>query len=480
MRARGILVNRKSAIPLHRQLTSALRDAILSGRLTPGQRLLSSRELQTHLGLSRNTIVDALGQLHAEGHLVTLRGVGTFVAQHVYRRPEDKNESKSGVVPPPATAYLSAQSLAANLHETVPFRPGVPALNLFPSAQFKRSFNARDWTCRLLDYPDPLGYEPLRAAIARRLQQTRGIACSPDQVLVTNGAQAAFMLIVRVLLKKGDLAVVEDPGYPNVRATLMAHGARILAAPVDWAGIDVGAFARRRARVVYVTPSHQYPSGAVLSLDRRFALLAWAEKRGGWIVEDDYDSEFNYTDRAQPALHGLAEGGPVVYVGTFSKVLSPALRIAYIVVPPALRDAFTAAQQVTGGTPDAIVQSALARFMDAGHLGRHIAKMRKVYDERRKFVAAALSAVPGEVFRVRDSRAGLHFIAELADGIRDDEVSERAARAGVIVPPLSSYFHGKVSRNGLVIGYAASALPDARKAIAALTSAVSAVENRAP
>lgn len=472
---RGIRVDRASGVPLHRQLASALRDSILTGSLAPGERVLSSRELQTHLGLSRNTVVDALAQLHAEGYLVTVRGVGTFVAPQVHRRPkESRNAPETGVAPSDAAkADVLVHVLAANLQETAPFRPGVPALDLFPSAQFKRCFNANDWTSAVLDYPDPFGYAPLREAIAKRLQQARGIACSPERVLITGGAQAAFSLIVRVLLGRGDLAVVEDPGYPNVRATLVAHGAHIFAAPVDEAGINVDAFARQRAKLAYVTPSHQYPSGSVLSLDRRSALLHWAEKHDGWIVEDDYDSEFNYTGRPQPALHSLAEGRRVVYVGTFSKVLSPALRIAYIVVPQALRAAFTAAQQVTGGAPDTIVQAALARFMNAGHLGRHITKMRKIYDERRRFVRAQLETMSGPRLRVNDSSAGLHFVAELPDGVRDDVVSERAAAAGVILPPLSGYFHERPARRGLVVGYAATAIPEARNAIAVVADILS-------
>ncbi|HEY8313463.1 MAG TPA: PLP-dependent aminotransferase family protein [Candidatus Baltobacteraceae bacterium] len=474
MKRHGILINRNSSVPLHRQLESSLRNAILSGSLPAGERIVSSRELQTHLGLSRNTILDALAQLHAEGYLVTTRGVGTFVAPHVHGLPaHEKSRPETPIVPSTsADRYASMHGLAANLQGDAPFRPGLPALDLFPSAQLKRAFDASGWTPAVLDYPNAFGYEPLRAAIARRLQQTRGIVCSVDQILITGGAQAAFSLVARVMLDANDVAVIEDPGYSSVRAILLARGAKILAAPVDEAGIDVSSFRKRRAKLAYVTPSHQYPTGAVLSLDRRLALLDWAAKNDGWIIEDDYDSEFNYTGRPQPALQGLGDGRRVIYVGTFSKVLSPALRIAYLVIPQSLRSSFEAVHQITHGPPSTIVQSALARFMDDGHLSRHIAKMRRIYDQRRCCVSAELEKVAGSVFRVRDSRAGLHFIAELPRNVRDADFSRRAARQGIIVPALSSYFHGESTLNGIVVGYAATSIPDARRAVAAMVDAL--------
>lgn len=320
----------------------------------------------------------------------------------------------------------------------------------------------------MLDYARVFGHEGLRSAIARRVQQTRGVVCSPDQILVTGGAQSAFSLICRVLLAAGDAAIIEDPGYSNVRAVLLTCGARIIAAPVDEGGIKVSSFAKRKAKLAYVTPSHQYPSGAVLSLDRRFALLDWAAEHDGWIIEDDYDSEFNYTERPQPALQGLGNGERVIYVGTFSKVLSPALRIAYLVLPRPLLAAFEAASQVSGGPPDMFVQAALARFMDDGHFGRHIARMRKVYDERRRFVSGELNALGGGAFTIRDTRAGLHFVAELPTEVDDLAFSGRAAQHGIIAPALSSYYYGPARRNGIVIGYASSAIEDARPAVAIL------------
>lgn len=472
----GILVNRSSAVPLHRQLAAAFRDAILSGRLAAGERLVSSRDLQRHLGLSRKTIVEALDQLQAEGYLITTRGVGTFVSQSLHRTsvrakrlpPIRINASTS------AAAHVAAASLTDSLGASAPFRPGLPALDLFPATRFKRCFRAQDWTKEVLDEPDPLGFAPLREAIASRLEQTRAVACLPGQVLIVSGVQSALSLISAVLLRDGDATIIEDPSYPNARAVFEARQARIVPTPVDRDGVNAALFPRSGARLVYVTPSHQYPTGAVLSLERRFALLQWAETHDAWIVEDDYDSEFNYTGRPQPALHGLAGGRRVLYLGTFSKVLSPALRLAYLVVPRELRRAFESVHRISGGIQNTILQAALARFMSEGYFGRHITRMRKLYDQRRAFVAAELARAAGGSFQIRDSRAGLHFIAELPARVNDVSLSARSKKLGIIVPPLSRYFLGSAPQNGLLVGFAATTLPAAAAAISTLASLIQA------
>jgi GntR family transcriptional regulator / MocR family aminotransferase len=472
VQTKGIVLDRGSAVPLQRQLEAALRDAILSGELKPGDRILASRELQTHLGLSRNTIVNALAQLQAEGYVVTAKGAGTFVAdglQHFRTKAKQDVSAEEDLLPTQlAVAFRRAQPLATNLHGALPFRPGIPAVDLFPVPQFRRGFASDRWDADVLDYPCTFGDRRLREAIARRLRQTRGIACSADTVIITGGAQAAFALIARVLLARGDSTIVEEPGYPSVRAAFLAEGARIHYVPVDHAGIRVAAFANRRARLVHTTPSHQYPTGTVLSLERRLALLSWAKKQDAWIVEDDYDSEFNYTGRAQPALHSLDDGQHVLYAGTFSKSLAPGLRIAYIVVPGSLRMAFEAALDVAGTAPSMVLQRALATFMERGHFGRHVTKMRKIYDQRRRFVSEELVRLSGSTMEIVDSMAGLHFIAYLPKAISDAAASARALQLGVIAPALSSYYHGSPESNGLVIGYAAADLPAAKQAAAKL------------
>ncbi len=364
-----------------------------------------------------------------------------------------------------AVEFLRVEALAANLQRTGPFRPGMPALDLFPAAQLLRASKPADWTSEFLGYDVPFGHLPLRTAIAARLKQTRGIVCSADDVIITNGAQSAFALLARVLVDKGDRAIVEDPGYTNLRAVLVAEGARIAGVPVDEHGIVVSVFKKRRAKLVCVTPSHQYPTGSVLSLERRFELLGWANEHDGWIVEDDYDSEFNYTNRPQPALQGLGGGGRVIYVGTFSKVLSPALRVAYLVVPKTLRAAFEAAHLVTGGAPNTFIQAALAAFIASGSLRRHVARMRRIYDERRTFVRDELKRAAGSTFDIRDTSAGLHFVALLPRRISDVRFSERVSKRGIILPALSSYSCDTPPRNGVVFGFAATSTERARAAI---------------
>lgn len=451
---RGIVLDLESEMPLHRQLTTVFRDAILTGKLQPGERVLSSRELCGYFGISRNTALNALGQLQAEGYLVTVPGSGTFVAG-VAAQATHGNE------------YREPDEI---LTGAVPFRPGLPDHDCFPVALFKRSLCTLDWTQGLRDDPRSWTDDRLRTAIVQRLHQTRGVDCSPEQVFIVPSTLYAVSLAGRALLNPGDGAVIEEPGCPAVRSALLALGARLVPVAVDDEGIDVDAVTQHRAALAVIAPSHQYPTGAPLSLERRFALLEWASQCRAWILENDYDGDFNYTHRQQPALQVLDEGRRVLYLGTFSKVLSPSIRIAYLIAPRALCPALKSAHQATAGYANPIMQAALAAFMERGHFARHVAKMRTIYDERRRFLSSALT---GAGLQVRDWGAGLHFTADVPEPLEDRQVSARALERGISVPPLSTCFHGRSTMNGLIFGFAATPIPAAKTAVGALMEALS-------
>lgn len=360
-----ISVDRSSAAPLHRQLYEGLREAILSGRLSAGALLPSTRELAAGLGVSRNTATSAYAQLLAEGYLEGRVGSGTYVARSL---PDDLLRARSGPGGEPGGAgaevalsrrgRLLAATPTTTARDAGParaFRPGIPALDAFPFGLWRR-LESRFWRRPppgLLGYGDPAGYGPLRAGISAYLRAARAVRCSPEQVIVVSGSQQALDLAARVLLDPGDAAWVEEPGYAGARAALLGAGARLVPVPVDEEGLDVAAGARLGpdARLVHVTPSHQYPLGATMSLARRLELLGWARRSGAWVLEDDYDSEYRYAGRPLEALQGLDAEGRVIYVGTFSKVLFPSLRLGYLVLPPDLVDAFAAARELTDRHP---------------------------------------------------------------------------------------------------------------------------------
>jgi len=309
----------------------------------------------------------------------------------------------------------------------------------------------------LLGYGEPAGHRPLRQAIAAYLGAARAVRCSWEQIVVVSGSQQALDLAARVLLDPGDEAWVEDPGYAGARAALAGSGARVVPVQVDEEGLDVaaGETAAPGARLACVTPSHQYPSGVTMSLERRLALLEWADRAGAWVVEDDYDSEYRYSGRPLEALQGLDPSGDVVYVGTFSKVLSPGLRLGYLLAPPDLTGAFVAAREFTDRHPPQVEQAVLADFMAEGHFGRHVRRMRSLYAERR---AALLESAERELAGLLDvvpAEAGMHLVGLLPEGEDDREASRRAAAAGVEAPPLSAFSQAPSRAGGLVLGYAA-------------------------
>jgi GntR family transcriptional regulator/MocR family aminotransferase len=360
------------------------------------------------------------------------------------------------------------------------FAPCLPSLGDFPAATWGRlaARHARLTTPALLLPGEPAGYRPLREAVAAYVTAGRGVRCDWRQVLIVTSTQQALDLAARLLLDPGDEAWIEEPGYLGARAALEAAGARVVPVPVDDQGLDVAAGEARapRARLAYVTPSHQYPLGVTLTLERRLALLAWAARTGAWVVEDDYDSEFRYDGRPLAAAQGLDDAGRVLYVGTFNKVLFPALRLAYLVVPSDLVDAFAAARTLADGHPPTFPQAVLADFIAAGHFAAHLRHMRGVYRERRDALrAAAAEHLAGRV-RLGPADAGMHVVAWLERERDDRAAARRCGAAGLDVPPLSRYYVARPPAPGLLIHYAGTPPRELRQGIRTLADALGAAE----
>jgi GntR family transcriptional regulator/MocR family aminotransferase len=423
--------------------------------------------LADELGVSRGTTVAAFRQLVAEGYVEGSIGSGTRVASSL---PEESLRARATPLrkeSAPRRAVLSERGkLLAMVKATAvedrgearAFRPGLPALEEFPFGVWSRLAQRvmRRPPRALLTYGRPEGYGPLRRLIAERLSVTRAVRCEAGQVIVVSGAQQGLELAARVLLDPGDEAWVEDPGYPGTRGALLGAGVRVTPVPVDEEGLEVEAGLRRapRARMACVTPSHQSPCGFVMSLGRRLELLEWADRSGAWIVEDDYDSEYRYSGRPLASLQGLDAHDRVIYVGTFSKVMFASLRLAYLVVPPDLVDAFAAARALSGrhtSTPD---QAILAEFMAEGHFERHLRRTRKLYAERQRALVRATERELGGLLSMRPAEGGMHLVGWLERGQDDASVSRRAAALGVEAPPLSAFSMEPRRTGGLVLGYA--------------------------
>jgi|SRR5579859_8116367 len=438
------LLDRTAAEPAYRQLYRRISAAVLDGTLAEGARLPSARALASQLGLARGTVEAAYGQLAGEGYIQGRGAAGTYVASVAV-----------SALPAPAPAPRAARPvLPAGM--PLQFQMGLPALDAFPRKLWSRlaARQAHALSPPTLVAPDPAGIAPLRQAIARYLAVARGIAVPPEHVIVTAGFQGALGLATRLLGVADQPVWMEEPGYFRARFGLLAAGARIVPVPVDGQGFDVaaGMALAPTARLALVSPSHQSPLGMALSLPRRLQLLEWAASQDGWIVEDDYDSEFRYVGRPLPPLKSLDRTDRVLYVGTFSKTLFPGLRLGYLVAPPPLTQRVADLAAVLAPLPAADSQATLAAFLAEGHFGRHVRRMRQLYAGRR----AALAAELGKAFRAERialGAGGMHILLRLDDQADDIAAAEACRAAGLDPSPLSRAYAGPEKRQGLLLSF---------------------------
>jgi GntR family transcriptional regulator / MocR family aminotransferase len=467
---KGDPLDRTSDQPLYQQLYDQLRVSILSGKLKGGTKLPSSRTLADELGLSRNTVRNTYAQLMAEGYLESVSGGGTFVARVLpdallkTPAPTTSKRTKPTQSAPPQLSHHARAQIAAPQMATAlslsregllrPFNAATPALGEFPHKVWGRlvARHARRRAMSSMTYQDLAGYRPLREAIAEHVTVARRVNCTPEQIVITSGAQGALDLVARLLLNPGDEVWMEDPGYLGAKGALLGVGATIIPVPVDREGLVVAEGVARapHARLAFVTPSHQFPLGMTMSLSRRLALLEWAKRANTYILEDDYDSEYRFKGRPLAALQGLDEAGRVIYIGTFTKVLFPALRLGYLVLPQLLTEAFLVVRSLVDVHPPTLEQAALADFMTQGHFNRHLRRMRKLYGERRELILHALHGLP---LRIDAPEAGLNCVVWLPDYADEVVLVQQAERQGLALWPVSTFCLKPIQGKAVLVGF---------------------------
>ncbi|MEK4451740.1 PLP-dependent aminotransferase family protein [Paenibacillus sp. FSL R7-0163] len=465
-----ITLDKQRPIPLSRQIYEQVRNAIHSGALSGGDSLPPSRTLANQLEVSRSVILQSYELLQAEGYLEMRKGAGTYIAGLPVEEkdPQDSENPYNFITKGPDFLTLNPSSIIENDLNTVlcNFRHGVPAWDAFPMDQWQKALmNA----CRRAS-PDTLGYGPvegslgLRQEIARLLRSTRSMPVVPEQIVITSGATQALDILSRIFVSKGDDVIVEDPSHNVVREIFSFAGAVVTPIRVDLEGICVDELQascdhikegpHKKPKLAYVTPSHQFPFGVTLSMKRRVQLLEWAKANQAFIIEDDYDSEYRYEGPKLSSLAGLDVDGRVIYVGSFSKVLFPSLRIGYVVLPPTLIQPFLAVKWITDRMSSALDQEALAEFIQNGHYARHVTQMGKLYAARRACLVKSLNAEFGSRVRYYGEEAGLHLLIELESGADEHRIAELALRYGVRVYPASSYFVGSKPQGPVfLLGY---------------------------
>ncbi len=462
----AIHLDRASKTSLYQQLIEKIRDAVLEGRLKPNQKLPSSRSLAKSLTISRSTVVQSYEQLESEGYLETRRGSGTYICQQI---PDEwlKSQSIEPVTAKVSKACTLSQfglSLTSIKHLEVSepdyeisFRYGNPAVKYFPMQQWRKFLARHCENSTLLNYAaDAAGYFPLRLEIANYLGRSRAVRCTPEQIVIINGSQQALDLIARLILDPGDWVAMEEPGYLGARYCFMGQRANLQPIPVNCEGLDVSFLSnyRQKFKLVYVTPSHQFPTGVTMSLTQRIALLQWAQKTNTLIIEDDYDSEYRYGEQPIPALQGMDRSQSVIYIGTFSKILFPSLRIGYLVVTPAWIPIISKAKWLCDRFCPILEQYALTDWIASGHFERHIRRMRHLYNLRRQVLIKALKDYFGERVTILGENAGIHLMVKIETVLADDIAIQKAATAGIGLISAREYYLKPQHQGEFIFGYA--------------------------
>jgi GntR family transcriptional regulator/MocR family aminotransferase len=476
----------KPRMALYRWLYEELRSTILAGRLHPGARLPATRDLAAEYGISRPTIVTAFEQLRSEGYVEGKVGSGTYVSKTLPDELLQAPRAKSVAATRRRSVALSAYARRlrplprAESRPARAFRASQPALDVFPTSLWAQvaARRLRRVSARLLAGGEALGYRPLREAVAEYLNTSRGVKCTADQVLIISGVQQALDRTAHLLVDAGDPVWMEEPGYPGAAVVFRAVGARICPVPVDSEGLNLDAGRRRwqqgkvGPRLVYVTPAHQFPLGVTMSLSRRLSLLEWARRSRTIIFEDDYDSEYRYSGRPIPALQGLDRAAVVIFAGSFTDVLFPALRLAYLVVPSDMVDIFAAAESVSTHHPPLIDQAILCDFISEGHFARHVRRMRELYAERLGVLLESARQRLAGLLEIPAIEAGLRTVGWLQGGIFAEQAAQAAARHEVEVVPLGRYAYGRARRDGIVLGFAAVDAQELRRGVEQLARAL--------
>ncbi len=472
-----IAIDRKARRPLHQQIYDAYRDSIVSGTLRPGQRVPSTRGLAAELGVSRMPVLGAYAQLMAEGYFQSRVGAGTTVSlslpdQNLAPQPyKFRAKTARGA----RRRQVAERSFFPDSISTPPWRRGWGAFGVGQVAL--EEFPLRPWNSlvtrhsrligpKSLDYGHPMGLKDLREALMVYLRTARGVRCDAEQIMIVSGSQQALDIAARVLLESGSQVWMEEPGYRYARRVFALNGCRVVPIPVDGEGLKVGVGVKRcrEARAVLVTPSHQYPLGVTMSASRRLQLLDWAERSGAWILEDDYDSDYRYEGMPISSLQGLDPNARVIYIGTFSKVLFPSLRLGYLVIPGDLVERFISVRLAMDIGPASFWQAVLADFIQEGHFSRHIRRMRLLYRERSHALVNGIEKELGSAVEVTGEQAGMHLCVTVS-GISDREIVNRAARANLWLVPLSSSYMGRAARQGFILGFGSTGTSEMTSAV---------------